>query len=130
MGVDASGWQDGAWDPVSSGLPTVRRRLHKGLTWATRDNRPLARVHRLMFAALADTEAAAVVWMPAHTKEEDVGRLHLGDGTLLSESDRKGNEEADRLAKLAVEAHRVRSNVVVVRTANRCVGALHDRPRA
>ena len=100
--------------------------FHKGLTWATRDNRPLARVHRLMFAALADTEAAAVVWMPAHTKEEDVGRLHLGDGTLLSESDRKGNEEADRLAKLAVEAHRVPKqvrecikelNVVVERTA-------------
>jgi hypothetical protein len=81
--------------------------FHKGLAWATKDSRPLARVHRLMFAALDDTEADAIVWMPAHTKETDVGRLCLGDGSYLTDLDRKGNDEADRLAKLAVEAHRV-----------------------
>jgi hypothetical protein len=64
-----------------------------------------------MFAALDGTDAAAMVWMPAHSKEEDVGRLYLGDGSRLTEHDRKGNDEADRLAKLAVEAHRVPKQV-------------------
>jgi hypothetical protein len=64
-----------------------------------------------MFAALNDTEAAALVWMPAHTKESDVGQLCLGDGSKLTHFDRKGNHEADKLAKLAVEAHRVPTQV-------------------
>ena len=81
--------------------------FHKGLAWATKDSRPHARVHRLMIAALDDTEAEAMVWMPAHTKVTDVGRLYLGDGSTLTDLDRKGNGEADRLAKLAVKAHRV-----------------------
>jgi hypothetical protein len=64
-----------------------------------------------MLAALDDTESAAMVWMPAHTKESDVGQAYLGDGSRLTCSDRKGNNEADRLAKLAVEAHRVPKHV-------------------
>jgi hypothetical protein len=64
-----------------------------------------------MFTALDDTETDSVVWMPAHTKEEDIGRAYLGNGTRLTHLDRKGNEEADRLAKLAVEAHRVPKQV-------------------
>ena len=85
--------------------------FHNGRAAATKDNRPLARVHNLMCAALDDTDVAAVVWMPAHTKKEDVGRVYLGDGSKLTDLDRKGNEEADRLAKLAVEAHRVPKQV-------------------
>jgi hypothetical protein len=85
--------------------------FHKGLAWATRDNRPLARVHRLMFMALDDTDAAAMVWMPAHTKETDVGQVSLGDGSLLTAVDRMANNEADMLAKTAVEAHRVPEQV-------------------
>jgi hypothetical protein len=85
--------------------------FHRGRAWATRDKRPLARVHGLMFAALDDTEAGAMVWMPAHTKEADVGRVCLGDGSKLTQLDRVGNDEADRLAKLAVEAHRVPKQV-------------------
>ena len=85
--------------------------LHKGLAWATRDKRPLAWVDSLMLAALDDTEPDAVVWMPAHTKESDVGRLYLGNGSTLTQLDRKGNNEANRLAKLAVEAHRVSKQV-------------------
>ena len=83
----------------------------KGRIWGTSDKRPLARVHSLMFAALEGTEAAAMVWMPAHTDEADVGRLDLGDGSKLTHLDRKGNSEADRLAKLGVEAHRVPEQV-------------------
>jgi hypothetical protein len=40
-----------------------------------------------------------------------VGRLYLGDGSKLTQLDRKGNNEADRLAKLAVEEHRVPKQV-------------------
>ena len=45
--------------------------------------------------------------MPAHTKDDDVGRLLLSDGSLLTEVDRLGNAEADRLAKLGAQSHRV-----------------------
>ena len=65
--------------------------FHKGCAWATKDKRPHASVHGLMFAALGDTEAAAMVWMPAHTDEADVGWLYLGDGSKLTHLDRKGN---------------------------------------
>ena len=60
-----------------------------------------------MITALDDTDAAAMVWMPAHTKATDVGKAFLGDGSRLTAEDRMANEEADKLAKAAVEAHRV-----------------------
>jgi hypothetical protein len=64
-----------------------------------------------MHAALDDTEIDAMVWMPAHTTEADVGRSYLGNGSRLTHMDRKGNDEADRLVKLTVEAHRVPKQV-------------------
>ena len=48
---------------------------------------------------------------PAHTSVADVGRLHLGDGSLLTERDRRGNARADVEAKAAVSAHRVPENI-------------------
>ena len=45
--------------------------------------------------------------MPAHTPEDAVGVVRIGDGSLLTATDRFGNAEADRFAKLAVEEHRV-----------------------
>jgi hypothetical protein len=81
--------------------------FHGGLAAATTDKRPLARVHALMFAALGDTPPEAMVWMPAHTSRKDVGVKLLGDGSTLTAIDRESNAEADRLAKLAVEVHRV-----------------------
>ena len=68
----------------------------------------------MMCTALDDTEPAAMVWMPAHTSEADVGRACLGDGSRLTAFDRKGNSEADRLAKLAVQTHRVPKAVRVL----------------
>jgi hypothetical protein len=49
-----------------------------------------------MFTALGDTEAAAMGWMPAHTKDTDVGRVFLGDGSNLTAVDRMANGEADK----------------------------------
>ena len=48
-----------------------------------------------------------VAWMPAHTSATDVGISVLSDGTTLTANDRRGNEEADRLAKIAAAQHRV-----------------------
>ena len=64
-----------------------------------------------MFMALDGTDAAAMAWMPAHTKETDVGQVSLGDGSMLTAVDRMANNEADMLAKAAVEAHRVPKQV-------------------
>jgi hypothetical protein len=85
--------------------------VHRGRKWATSDRRPHARVYGLLFAALDDTDNDAVVWMPAHTKSSDVGVLRLSNGESLTAVDRMGNAEADRLAKLAVEAHRVPKHI-------------------
>jgi len=67
----------------------------------------LARAWAPISLYLECTGSDNVVWMPAHTAEHDVGVLRLSDGQPLSEEDRAGNDEADRLAKDAVEAFRV-----------------------
>ena len=63
------------------------------------DRCPLSKVHSLMFAELDDMEVDAMVWMPAHTKDSNVGHP-------LTHFDRVGNKEADRLAKLGANSHR------------------------
>ena len=50
--------------------------------------------------------------MPAHNGAKQVGVLRCGDGELLTEGDVRGNAEADRLAKKAVQEHRVGRNDV------------------
>ena len=60
-----------------------------------------------MHDALNDTPADSVVRMPAYLKTGQCGTVVRGDGFLLTESDVAGNAEADKLAKRAVEHHRV-----------------------
>ena len=79
--------------------------IHAGVAVATEGRRLLARVYRLVFASLHDPER--VVWIPAHTSEHDIGIKSIGDGRKLTAVDRDSNSLADRLAKLAVEEHRV-----------------------
>jgi hypothetical protein len=81
--------------------------VHAGPELSCADNKPLARVHRLMHMALDDTPRQAVTWMPAHLRPGQCGTVTRGDGFLLTESDVRGNAEADKLAKRAVEHHRV-----------------------
>ena len=45
--------------------------------------------------------------MPSHTKKGQCGQAVRGDGFLLTETDVEFNDYADRLAKAAVDAHRV-----------------------
>ena len=45
--------------------------------------------------------------MPAHKSKQSAGKARCGNGEFLAANDIAGNAEADRLAKLAVEQHRV-----------------------
>jgi hypothetical protein len=45
--------------------------------------------------------------MPAHLKRSEVGIITKSDGSVVTLEDIDGNDLADRLAKRAVEAHRV-----------------------
>ena len=80
--------------------------IHGGMKWATAAARKHARVNALLLSALEDTPNDIVVWMPAHTKEQDVGVKRLGDGSLLTIVDRQTNDLADKHAKLAAESVR------------------------
>ena len=81
--------------------------IHWGKSWATAGGRPLARVFNLIFAAIDECPADAFVWLPAHTSASDVGIKCLGDGSVLTSTDREANEAADLLAKQAANGHRV-----------------------
>ena len=61
----------------------------------------------MVMSTLEDTPAEKVVWMPAHKSKQAAGQFRCSNGELITESDIKGNAEADRLAKLAVMQHRV-----------------------
>ena len=89
-------------------LPCVRM-VHVGEQAATEGRRQLARVFRLLFTAIHDPKS--VVWMPAHTTEEDVAVKRIGNGRKLTAIDRDSNGLADQLAKFAVEEHRVPEQV-------------------
>jgi len=52
-----------------------------------------------------------IAWMPSHTSVEEIGITMLSDGTALTAHDRRGNGEADRLAKMAAMWHRVPESV-------------------
>ena len=81
--------------------------FERGRQWATAGGRYYARIWNVIFACLDDPGEVDLVWMPAHTKADDVGVLLLSNGVALSATDRMGNGEADRLAKDAAEAVRV-----------------------
>ena len=68
--------------------------------------RPLARINSLLHHVFDDADQNAVVWMPAHTTEANVGVKKLSNGTALTAIDRKTNDRADEQAKLATQAVR------------------------
>ena len=70
-------------------------------------NRPLARVNAMVMSALEDTELDKVVWMPAHKSKQAAGQFRCSNGEWITWNDIRGNAEADKLAKLAVQQHRV-----------------------
>jgi len=81
--------------------------LQAGPAAAVKPTRVTAAVWAGIFAALDERPPADLSWMPAHTAVADVGRRCIGDGSLLSARDRRGNEIADFHAKEAVAEHRV-----------------------
>lgn len=82
--------------------------IASGVENATLGSRLLARLFTLIFANVGQgVSRKQFVWMPAHTSEQDVGVMQLSDESTLTDVDRFGNDYADRLAKEAVEEHRV-----------------------
>ena len=81
--------------------------VKSGLASATSAKRVLARVYALLIPALEDVDHDNILWMPAHKTKEDVGRVALSNGAMLTEEDLLGNDGADTFAKEAVEEHRV-----------------------
>ena len=75
----------------------------------------MARLWQLVFGACDGTPIphldVDLIWMPAHTKQGDIGLLHLSDGSLLTKRDRKANDEADHLAKRGAQSHRLPKKV-------------------
>ena len=84
----------------------VQLGCQRGPSWACAPERHLARAWGPLAAALEDG-VDRVVWMPAHCGREDVGAKRLGDGSLLSETDRLANAEVDELAKAAATNDRL-----------------------
>ena len=81
--------------------------VQKGKVAAENPKNVLARVHGMIFAALDYQPGTMVGWMPAHLTANELGWAYRSDGELVDEIDLKGNDVADRLAKLGVESHRV-----------------------
>ena len=81
--------------------------LLSGRDKAVCPSRITARAWADIFTATGGEPPSDVSWTPAHTAVADIGRRRLGNGQFLSRLDRLGNDEADRLAKAAVQAHRV-----------------------
>ena len=75
-----------------------------------------ARVYLLCCDALEETPADRLVWMPAHQAGNKVWVSMWSDGRLLTELDRSANGLADKMAKEAVEFHRVDQALVEVWT--------------
>ena len=61
----------------------------------------------MVMSALEYTEPDKVVWMPAHKSKQAAGQFRCGNGEWITWNDIRGNAEADKLAKLAVQQHRV-----------------------
>ncbi len=51
------------------------------------------------------------IWMPAHTAEWQIGVATKSNGAVLTKQDRDNNALADKSAKTAAEAHRVKQAV-------------------
>ncbi len=81
--------------------------IHGGVTAATTADRPLARVNAMVMSVMEDVPSDRVVWMPAHKSKQAAGQFRCSNGEWITAADIRGNAEADKLAKLAVQQHRV-----------------------
>ncbi len=96
--------QDSVFRSDSLGCVTA---LQRGRQWSTGPQRPLARTMKMLHDLLGDSVSARrIVWMPAHTTPEDIGRRELGNGDKLTTRDRWANDLADGLAKAAARGVR------------------------
>jgi hypothetical protein len=83
------------------------RTFHRGENNVRTRDSPDALLWKSIFNAINDKKQAMdVVWMPAHTKEAQIGKAKLGNGELITSADRKGNAMADAMAKHAAKEHR------------------------
>ena len=94
-------------NPFRTDCQAVQTNCQKSLRELTSSSQRLARALAPIALFLEDASADAVVWMPAHTAQHQVGVARLSNGEPLTEEDRSCNAEADRLAKLAVEEDRL-----------------------
>ena len=115
--------------------------IHAGRIWACAANRPLARIYQELFPHIDEVPVSSFVWMPSHTSNNDVERVRLSNGQLLTHADRRANAIADEHAKLAAAAYAVPQELYdklqwqagVVRDAARWLGrvtwaASNDNP--
>ena len=72
---------------------------------ATKAKNVLARVHTALVAAFDDAADDDVVWMPSHNTKADVGRKKKSNGEVVTETDNKCNDRADRIAKMQAMRH-------------------------
>ena len=88
--------------------------IQKGSDVALDPRNALARVHRMLLAALQGDGAHAVGWMPLHLTKTNLlhGMANKSDGSRVAPHDVAMNEWADTLAKKGVERHRVTPSVV------------------
>jgi len=81
--------------------------LNAGMQKMLRPACPTARAWAAIFMALDEAPPSDAAWMPAHTAAAEVGRRAIGNGEMLTERDRRGNDLADQLAKRGALEHRV-----------------------
>ena len=79
----------------------------RGAKFATGAKQYYARCWANIFANLDDQVDVDMAWMPAHTKERDIGVLTLSNGELLRDVDRRANALADHWAKIVARSVRV-----------------------
>ena len=96
---------------IRSDCESVVKRFKNGRKAATAKNVKFARLWNMVYDS-CDTfddpaKAVELVWMPAHTSKGQIGVARKGDGSRLSEADRRGNQLADELAKKGAKTHRM-----------------------
>ena len=92
----------------------------------------------MLHTAADDTSPDDFVWMPAHSRQADIGVEELSNGELRTAADVRFNAHADIAAKEAVELHRVPASIrtrladheTVVREAAVWLGTITHRASA
>ena len=100
---------------------SVRLGCRRTLAEATAAAQRHARIWGSILPYFDGASRDTVVWMPAHTSKDAVGKVCLSDGSPLTAVDRDANNEADRLAKSAIDEDRVPEElrILVARVAQR-----------